>query len=47
MLQDILSKKEARLEEKEIVVEDKASQLKRVTERLKISAEIVSKVITM
>ena len=44
MLQDILSKKEARLEEKEMVVEDKAAQLKRVTEQLKISEEIVSKI---
>ena len=44
MLQDILSKKEARLKEKEMVVEDKAAQLERVTEQLKISEEIVSKI---
>ena len=44
MLQDILSKKEARLKEKEMVVEDKYAQLGRVTEQLKISEEIVSKI---
>ena len=43
MFQDILSKKEASLKEKEMVVEDKDAQLERVTEQLKISEEIVSR----
>ena len=44
MFQDILSKKEASLKEKEMVVEDKDAQLERVTEQLKISEENFSKI---